>query len=233
MKSWVNKRSFPLLLLVLLVGFTSCDSFKKIQKPTKPNTETGNKDDDDTELDEIQGKRVFNPETGDYEVVTDVTGDLDTIQWKEAPEEITVPPITSDATQNGGSPPYDDNTEYLETYNFVLALPFLADKYDPVENKIDRRSIPALNFYEGAKMAFDVLSGEGINLNVNVVDTRASEGSTIQLTNSYELQNAHLVLGSFRNSTARALASFAKKNEKTFVSPTHSNSPDRACSRGC
>lgn len=219
MKSWVNKKSFPLLLLVLLVGFTSCDSFKKIQKPTKPNTETGNKDDDDTELDEIQGKRVFNPETGDYEVVTDVTGDLDTIQWKEAPEEITVPPITSDATQNGGSPNYDENTEYLETYNLVLALPFLADKYDPVENKIDRRSIPALNFYEGAKMAFDVLSGEGINLNVNVVDTRASEGSTIQLTNNYEVQTAHLVLGTFRNSTAKAMAGFAKKNKTTFVSP--------------
>ncbi len=217
MKSWVNKHTFPLILLVLLVGFTSCESFKKIPTTTKPKTETGQ--DNDEELDEIQGKQVFNPETGEYEVVTDVTGDLDTIQWQEAPEDITIPPITSDATQNDGGANYDENTEYLESYNMVLALPFLADKYDPVEDKIDRRSIPALNFYEGAKMAFDVLSGEGVNLNVNVVDTRASEGSTIQLTNNYEVQSAHLVLGTFRNSTAGAMARFAKQNKTTFVSP--------------
>lgn len=216
MKNWVNKQSFPLILLVFFIGFTSCDSFKKVQKPEKPKTD---QNDDSEELDEIQGKRVFNPETGEYEVVTDVTGDLDTIQWKEAPEDITVPPITSDATQNGGNANYDENTELLSAYNLVIALPFLADRYDPVENKIDRRSVPALNFYEGAKMAFDVLSGEGVGLNINVFDTQAFPGPTSQLTSNYEVQDAHLIVGTFRNSTAQVMADFAKKNKTTFVSP--------------
>ena len=214
MSGWTNNKLFPLFLLLFLVGFTACDSFKKIQNPDKPTANSGKNGNE--ELDEIQGKRVFNPETGAYEVVTDVTGTLDTVQWKDAPVETTIPPITSPATQGEI---VDDNTELLSSYNLVLALPFLADKYDAVENKIDRRSVPALNFYEGAKMAFDVLAGEGVNLEVNVLDTRAQEGTTIQLTNNYELQNAHLVMGSFRNSTARALASFAKNNQKTFVSP--------------
>lgn len=214
MRNWTNNKLFTLLFLLFLVSFTACDSFKKLQDPDKTTTGT-NKNGND-ELDEIQGKRVFNPETGKYEIVTDVTGTLDTIQWKEAPEGTTTPPITSPATQGEI---IDESTELLSSYNLVLALPFLADKYDAIENRIDRRSIPALNFYEGAKMAFDVLAGEGINLDVSVVDTRAQEGTTIQLTNNYELQDAHLILGSFRNSTARALATFAKKNEKTFVSP--------------
>jgi len=216
MRSWANNKTLPLLLLLFLISFTACDSFKKIQDPDKSTT--GTEKNGDEKLDEIQGKRVFNPETGQYEVVTDVTGTLDTIQWKDAPVDVTTPPISSPAT-NGELA--DEETDLLESYNLVLALPFLADKLDVVENKIDRRSVPALNFYEGAKMAFDVLAGEGVNLEVSVVDTRAQEGTTIQLTNSYELQNAHLVVGSFRNSTARALASFAKTNEKTFVSPIY------------
>ena len=67
------------------------------------------------------------------------------------------------------------------------------------------------------KMAFDVLSGEGVNLDVSVLDTRAQEGTTIQLTKNYEVETAHLVIGTFRNSTARAMAAFAQKNETTFV----------------
>ncbi len=222
MKIWVNHKALPFLFIFLLIGFTSCDSFKKLQDPNKPTSPTNKDAEKDSELDEIQGKRVYNPETGNYEVVTDVTGDLDTINWSEAtPEEIIVPPITSDATQNGEGTVFDENTEKLNSYNLVLALPFLADKYDAAENKIDRRSVPALNFYEGAKMAFDVLSGEGVNLEVSVLDTRASEGSTIQLTNSYEAQTAHLIIGTFRNSTGRAMAGFAKKNSTPFVSPIY------------
>lgn len=219
MKIWVNHKALPLFFIFLLIGLTSCDSFKKLQDPNKPTSSTNKET--EGELDEIQGKRVYNPETGNYEVVTDVTGDLDTINWSEpAPTEV-IPPITSDATQNGESAVFDEDTEKLYSYNVVLALPFLADKYDAVENKIDRRSVPALNFYEGAKMAFDVLSGEGVNLEVSVLDTRASEGSTIQLTNNYEAQTAHLIIGTFRNSTGRAMAGFAKKNKTPFVSPIY------------
>lgn len=213
----INKLVTLLLLFTLLIGFTSCDSLKKLQPTDKPNQEAGT---DSDELDEIQGKKVFNSETGEYEIVTDVTGDLDTIRWNE-PTVNTPPPITSEATQNGTVDGVDENTVHLASYKVALAIPFLADKYDEVEQSIDRRSLPALNFYEGAKMAFDVLSGEGVNLEVNVLDTRASEGTTVQLTNNFDIQTSNLVIGTFRNSTAKVMAEFAKKNKVTFVSPIY------------
>ena len=207
----INSVSY--LLLFFLMILTACDSLKKVQTPDKSDQA------DKEELDEIQGKRVFNPETGEYEIVTDVTGTLDTIIWKE-PTAPTTPPITSEATQRAEGTPQAE-TEYLSIYNLVLPLPFLADKLDLVEDKIDKRSIPALNFYEGAKMAFDVLSTEGVNLDVSVLDTRASENTTQRLTNNYDLINAHLIIGTFRNSTARAIANFSLNNKKTFVSPIY------------
>ena len=216
MKIWINHKLGTILLLVLLVSITACDSLKKIQEPDKPNKETQQ---DNEELDEIQGKRVYNPETGNYEVVTDVTGTLDTVAWSEPVEETVTPPISSEATQAGQGLDFEENTTHLNTYNIVLALPFLADRFNEEEQKIDRRSIPALNFYEGAKMAMDVLSGEGVNLDVSVLDTKAKEVTTTQLTNSYDLQNAQLVIGTFRNSTAKVMANFAKNSEITFVSP--------------
>ena len=148
MKNRDNHKFAALFFLVFLISFTACDSFKKVQQPDKPTTGTGE------ELDEIQGTKVYNPETGEYEVVTDVTGTLDTVQWQEAPEATTIPPITSEATQSEGGLNFDENTEMLNTYNLVLALPFLAEKYNQIGAKIDRRSIPALNFYEGAKNGF-------------------------------------------------------------------------------
>ncbi|MEM6317673.1 MAG: ABC transporter substrate-binding protein [Bacteroidota bacterium] len=206
----ISKSAFSSLLFIFgiafLMLFTACDSLKKVPQPDKPKEEN-------EELEEIQGKRVFNPETGTYEVVTDVTGDLDTIQWIPAGEEVA-PPITSEATGRA-----EENTTFLDNYKMVLALPFLADKYNAAEDRIDRRSIPALNFYEGAKMALDVLSGEGANLEISVLDTRASQGTVMQLTNNFDLETANLVIGTFRNSTARAMAEFAKRREIPFVSP--------------
>ncbi len=201
---------FSLLLFLTLLFFTSCDSLKKVQQPDSKQETEG-------ELEEIQGKRVFNPETGEYEIVTDVTGTLDTIRWTDASID-EAPPITSEATQQAAEDANEDS-EFYGSYNVAIALPFLSDRFDEIDQKIDPRSLPALNFYEGIKMAFDVLSGEGINLDVSVVDTKASETRAKLLTDNYDLLNAQLIIGAFRNSTARVFADFAKKNKKTFISP--------------
>ena len=233
-----NKISF--FLVVLFLAFTSCDTLQKI--PTTPTDTNNNNQGQEQELDEIEGKRVYNPETGKYEVVTDVTGNMETVEWEE--NTSTAPPISSEATEdyinggggssdggllgNGGNnpdneagnlPPILEGGENLETYNVVLALPFLANQNNQFDTKINPKSIPALNFYEGAKMAFDVLAQEGVNLAVNVLDTKASEADTRYLTDRYELSQAHLVIGTFRTSTARVMAEFAQKTEKPFVSP--------------
>ena len=205
----LNGNNFFLLFIILLL-FASCDSLKKVQQP-EDRKETGG------ELDEIQGKRVFNPETGEYEIVTDVTGTLDTVRWTE-PSDDAMPPITSEATQRAMGTD-DEDSQFYGSYNVAIALPFLSSRSSMIDQQIDARSIPALNFYEGAKMAFDVLSGEGVNLDVSVMDTEASENRTRLLTDDYDFVNSQLIIGTFRNSTAQVVAEFAKENKKTFVSP--------------
>jgi len=225
-----------LYLFLLLLVVTSCDTLQKVPSASDKNTSNQSQ-----ELDEIEGKRVYNPTTGKYEVVTDVTGEMETIEWEE--NTSTAPPISSDATEdyiNGGGGNSDgsllgndenandtaDNNnlppllgDTLASYKVVLALPFLANQNNQFDTKINPKSIPALNFYEGARLAFDVLSQEGVNLEINVLDTKASEADTRYLTDRYELSQANLVLGAFRTSTARVMAEFAKRMEKPFVSP--------------
>jgi len=67
-----GNKFFLLLLSVLLIGFSSCDAFRKAQTDETVK-------EDDGELPEIQGDTVFNPETGEYEHTTSVTEELDTV----------------------------------------------------------------------------------------------------------------------------------------------------------
>jgi len=120
---------------------------------------------------------------------------------------------------NTGDDSYEEDEELLPTYNMVLALPFLANQVSSYDTKIDNKSLIALNFYEGAKMAFDELSNEDINLDVHILDTRASETETRSLTYRYELSQAHLIIGTFKNSNTKVVADFAQQSKIPFVSP--------------
>jgi len=218
---------------VLILFLSSCDSLKQLQS-------TGNNDNssqtDDGELDAIEGKRVYNPDTGEYEVVKDVTGKLEDVAWQE--EENAKPPISSEATEllEGGQtlPPTtgtnttEEDAELLPAYKMVLALPFLANQVNSYDSEIDNKSLIALNFYEGAKMAFDVLSTEAVNLEVHVLDTKASETETRSLTYRYELAQANLIIGTFKNSNTKVVADFAQQSKIPFVSPyyPHNNLVD-------
>ena len=217
-------------LFVLLLSLSACDSLKQLQPTRTDNNKTSQSD---GELDAIEGKRVYNPETGKYEVVTDVTGELEEVEWQE---EDKTPPISSEATDlleggqtlpNGGNDNFEEE-ELLPAYKMVLALPFLANQVSSYDTKIDDRSLIALNFYEGAKMAFDVLSTEEVNLDVYVLDTRASETETRSLTYRHELSQAHVIIGTFKNSNTKVVADFAQQTKTPFVSPyyPHNNLVD-------
>lgn len=221
-----------LFFFVLLLSLSACDTLKQLQPTTTDNTKTSQTDE---ELDAIEGKRVFNPETGQYEVVKDVTGEMEEVEWQA--EENPTPPISSDATdllEGGQNLPgeiednYGESEELLPAYKMVLALPFLANQVSSYDTEIDKKSLIALNFYEGAKMAFDVLSYEDINLEVHVLDTRASETETRSLTYRHELADAHLIIGTFKNSNTKVVADFAQQTKTPFVSPyyPHNNLVD-------
>ena len=211
-------------LFILFIGLVSCDALKKV-----PREETDPKIKDQTELDEIQGQRTYNPKTGQYEYSTSVTEEVDTVKWTEVTEEEYPPIVTGNVGGNTGDSTGDGTVsgEKLSTYNVAVMLPFLTDKLATTSG-IDDRSRLALDFYSGAKLAFEQLSREGVRLNVSVMDTKASESVVRGLLNRSEVYNANLIIGPVRTSNLKVVADFAKDNRKVLISP---NNPSTSVTR--
>jgi hypothetical protein len=110
-------------------------------------------------------------------------------------------------------------TKMKSAYNVALALPFFTDKYSDLDKELYEKSIWALHFYAGAKMALDTLSQEGINLKVSVLDTRASETHMPLVLADESMQNADLIIGAETAANVKMTADFAKLNKKVFISP--------------
>lgn len=216
-----------LLFACFILSVSSCKTFKKVPKKN-----------DTVELDPITGKPVTkNPNnTGmsTYDHPSMNGNPLDTLNWT-SPSDVDGP-ITSDGisytdiedttTPNGNAdrPITDDVladslTRYHDTYNVAVLMPFLNDKMIASTNKVYGRSKLALNFYGGMKMAFEELEAEGVNLNVTVMDTKASEEEMQNLLQREELSNAHLVLGAVRKGNIGKMAMYARDYRKVYVSP--------------
>jgi hypothetical protein len=175
------------------------------------------------------GTKVYNPKTGRYEFPTEVTGEMDTVQWTDAGAAAN-DPIGSDSTQYlEGEPGIPDpnagnnGTGILATYNVAIMIPFNADKVNTLEGGIHSSSIPSLHFYGGAKLALDELAKEGANFNVSVMDTKRSETETSSILNRSALLNAHLIIGPYSSKPLEKVANFAKANQKTLISPVNTS----------
>lgn len=217
-----------LLFGVLL--FSSCELFKPISQGggTDPK-------DDKEELDPIQGRRVYDPATGTFVVVQNAPTDpMDTIRWRDIPSTLE-PPIYSTSApiaQNpGGTNPVtpigvgEGNSQLLSSYNVAVVLPFLSDRYNAVDGRIASNSIWALQFYNGMQMAFDELNQAGISLNVNVLDTKASQSEVNSLTRfNRELNSAHMIIGPYLRDNAALLAEKARLTGAVLVSPQSASS---------
>lgn len=176
-----------------------------------------------------QGTKVYNPKTGKYEFKTDVTGKVDTVRWSDAGTSVN-DPIESDPSQyldgdeisSEPTEPSDEGATYA-SYNVAMMIPFNAHKTNDMEGGIHSSSKSALAFYEGAKLAFDKLSSEGVNLNVTVMDTKRSESETLGQLSRSELSNAHLIIGPYGTKPLTKVAEFAKKEKKILVSPVNTS----------
>ncbi|MCB0635828.1 MAG: amino acid ABC transporter substrate-binding protein [Lewinella sp.] len=212
-----------LLAALIITGLSACDLLKPLPKED-------NGEDDQTELDPIQGRRVYDPETGTYIVVeTAPTEPMDTIVWKDIPSS-EAPPIYSTAgavvADPTGSNPISpigvgaEGSQLLSAYNVAVLLPFLTDRYDTQGDDLPENSEWALQFYGGMQMAFDDLASEGIALNVSVLDTRASEVTVGNLVRSNtDVTNAHLVIGPYRRNNVAAVAERMRLSGGVVVSP--------------
>lgn len=217
-----NKLSF-VLIFVSLFFFSSCDLFQKAS--TGDNKKIGET------LPDISGKKVFNPETGQWEVVESLPLEkMDTIAWKEITED-DYPPITDDGEHAINVNPVDVlnvdeiGSEKLSSYNVTLMLPFLTNRFNSGTGELYENSLWAVNFYGGAKMALEKLNAEGVQLNISVLDSKASPSVVSSLLkNNADVLNSHLIIGPYRRDNVRLVAEYAKRKDITFVSPQSASS---------
>ena len=208
-----------LYCLIVILMLPACKGTKKIPTTTSNNGRT----------------KVYNPATGRYEYETEVTGKVDTVEWTQA-DPSKNPPIVSDPTQytdktdtstNSGNSNNSGTTTtgsgVFDTYNVAIMMPFQTDKTNTLEGGIAESSMDAIHFYEGAKIALDELSKEGVSLNVTVMDTKRSETNTNYLLERPEVQNAHLIIGPYSKKPLKRVAQFAKDRKKILVSPTNTS----------
>lgn len=217
--------------LILLIGLiamsfftTSCELFKKAQGDDDV-TKTGD------ELDVIQGSKVYDPETGTYVIVEETpTEKMDTIRWRDLPST-SYPPITSDGefveTEKGPVllETGEYGSEFLSTYKVAMLLPFLTDQFNFTDPEINSKSLWAVNFYAGTKLAMDDLKDEGIDIDLTIIDSKASSSNTRRLlSREGSIKDANLIIGPYRRENVRLVAEFAKRNEITYVSPFNAGS---------
>jgi len=217
-------------IVLSLFFFSSCELFRPVQSGAQAPTPQRTKP-TERELDPIQGRRVYDPQTGTYVIIENAPAEkMDTVVWRDVPvnqKQI----ITSSAEAvaedtrpvNRPTPLGTDNrtqSQKFSSYNVAVVLPFLTDRFAASGSGLPQNSDWALNFYGGMKLALEQLERERVSLNVSVIDDRAAEAYTSQLlrTNA-DLKNAHLIIGPYRRETARLIADFADQNDKTMVSP--------------
>jgi hypothetical protein len=212
--------------LILILSLSACDLFRKLP------VEEGEKAEDKETLDDLQGKKVYDPVTGTYIYVPDniLTAKMDTVRWKDTP-------LNPDQiiTSEGAFVEVGDRisvlgeneigSKFLSAYNVSIILPFMSQDFDPNSVDVNRRSLMALNYYSGVRMALDELDSEGIKLNVRTFDSEASQSIVSNLLRSNpDVQDAHLIIGPFQRDNVRMVAENVRGTGQVFVSPWNASS---------
>ena len=140
---------------------------------------------------------------------------IDTVEWIEVSED-EAPPIINET-------PSAPNLDKKSSYNISLLMPLDANKLNANEGgnqTIDNNKF--VNFYAGAMLAFETLEAEGVNLTVNVFDTKSDNIQS--LMNGYELRNSDVIVGPRDTDELNQIATFGKEREISVVSPWKSSS---------
>ncbi len=215
------KNNIHLILFCwLAITLTSCDTLKNLPFPLPSSGGT------------TTSTPKPNPIPEDKKKPTDVTTPVDTVVWKDNPMD-KYPPITSgnpsttstpsrptpaENPTNNDNSDTNNNVESGQTYKVAVVLPFLTDKLAG-DGTYSEKSKPTLDFYAGAKMAFEQLEKEGISLKINVFDTKASEAETQDIFSKRDVRKADLIIGPVRTANLRIAAPIAKENRVPLIAP--------------
>ena len=212
MKNYWPKGSFFFLLLAAMLLASSCSWLKPARDSEKEKVYT------EDDLGDLQGTKVFDPETGEWRTVREVSQKVDTIRWKELSEK-DYPPIMTDGTwsSTGENTGTTGNPTTNGQYDVSIILPFLANQSSVGE--IDPNSYWAMHYYAGAKLAYESLAAAGISLDVSVSDSDGSSIKVNRLLNEPKTKDASLIIGPYKRDNVRLMEPFSKQNNIPLAVP--------------
>jgi len=113
-----------------------------------------------------------------------------------------------------------------ETKNIAIMLPFklnkinldsVADTKDFIKN--DRATAISLDFYSGALVALDSLKKMGVNLKVNVYDTKNMQSELNSILRNNDFEDTDAVIGPLMANNFNTVASALERENVSVVSP--------------
>lgn len=212
--------------IAIFILFASCESFKPVSNGNNSNT-------NETELSEIESnKPVKNPNTK-YDVDGNPIVEEDS-NSRNADNGSTTNgnaggnnSNSNNNNSNNGTinEPKSGETPKIEkavkegglkySYKVGILMPFFA-KDVMTASKMPRSSIQGMNFYEGSLLALQQLSTEGVNLDVEVFDSRRSEAVVQGLVDNFTLSSMDLIIGPASTENVEIVAEqVAKKRANT------------------
>lgn len=209
------------LAVAWLLAFVlpSCNLLKPAADPKKDKVYK------DEEVGEIQGGKVYDPETGTWRTVNTVDEKVDTVRWTDLSEEKFPPIKTTTPTTGGGTKPNtggntggntDSKTSGSGKENVAILLPFMANTST---SGVPENSKWAVSFYAGARLAYDDLEDDGVKFNVNVIDSEASTTKVNSLLKSGDLPNSNMIIGPYKREEVNIMQGFAKENKVPLIVP--------------
>ena len=218
-----------LLLFGLFVTlfFSSCGLFKN---------STG-----DNQLQEVVGEgenKPLDPSQTDPNATLPVNT-VDTIVWCDTLQETEYKRLVLCYKKIGTNPIVVDTTDVLldmanpfaileqaavvkqkPIYNIAVLLPFGANKINLHSMKeLPKRSMRAINFYEGLKLAADSLKQYDVNIKINVYDTEMNNAKVEKILAMPELAEADIIFGPARTSALKLIAEYTRTNNQILLSP--------------
>ena len=114
-----------------------------------------------------------------------------------------------------------------EVYNVAFMLPLYLDKNDRIEalqdldkeDEIYKKTLFALDFYSGAKIAIDSLNKAGMSINVHVYDTKNDTQETYDIVAQKEFDDMDIVIGPFYSKNYKIAAEILSRRGIPTVAP--------------
>lgn len=117
----------------------------------------------------------------------------------------------------------EDKLKYLNTKSIALMLPLKLDKVDTDSTNTDLLKKSnllriSLDFYEGIQMAVDSAKAKGINVNLDVYDTKNNPSHVSRLLN-YNFRSYDAVVGPLLDPSLKVVANYLTKYNVPVISP--------------